>query len=331
MASITDSEVILIVSRSQNVVYFHLSMLALLVYDWLILLDREVEDIWRSDWSIAKVLFIVSRYGPFVDIPIMMATHFVPRSGMGYETCSTLYKIIIWSAFLGISISECILLLRTNALYARSKRVMIPLSVIYATTTVVGIVVTWYLLRAAPPVLPPITFPRGCNLVRRDGVLLFSLLVLLFWELAIVILTVRRGFSDFHSAGTPLLKVLYRDSVSFFLVLFALTLSTILVLSLAPLQYRTLMVASARVVHSIICCRILLNIRRAAASRYTPITLSAGMTFASAPAQQTNQAETIHLGLYSMQSDEDQGSGPQAAHGVLSQDGQHSVRVGEAV
>ena len=38
------------------------------VYDWLTLLDREVEHIWRSKWSIPKILFIVSRYGPFIDI-----------------------------------------------------------------------------------------------------------------------------------------------------------------------------------------------------------------------------------------------------------------------
>jgi len=38
------------------------------VYDWLTVLDREVEHIWRSKWSIPKILFIVSRYGIFIDI-----------------------------------------------------------------------------------------------------------------------------------------------------------------------------------------------------------------------------------------------------------------------
>jgi len=43
------------------------------VYDWLILLDREVELIWRSEWSIPKILFIVARYGAFIDVPILIA------------------------------------------------------------------------------------------------------------------------------------------------------------------------------------------------------------------------------------------------------------------
>jgi len=44
------------------------------VYDWLTLLDREVEHIWRSKWSIPKILFIVSRYGAFIDMPIYITS-----------------------------------------------------------------------------------------------------------------------------------------------------------------------------------------------------------------------------------------------------------------
>jgi len=44
------------------------------VYDWLTALDREVEHIWRSKWSIPKILFIVSRYGAFIDMPIFVTS-----------------------------------------------------------------------------------------------------------------------------------------------------------------------------------------------------------------------------------------------------------------
>lgn len=99
----------------------------------------------------------------------------------------------------------------------------------------------------------------------------------------------------------------------------ALTLSAILVLALAPVrrgshnlpipesdnhrllsvqrQYSGLMAASARVVHSIICCRILLNLKRAASPRNTSAEaeVSTGLAFATSPGQQTNQTETIGL------------------------------------
>ena len=44
------------------------------VHDWLVLIEREVKDIWRSDSSIIKVLFVVTRYGPFFDMPITITS-----------------------------------------------------------------------------------------------------------------------------------------------------------------------------------------------------------------------------------------------------------------
>ena len=55
------------------------------------------------------------------------------------------------------------------------------------------------------------------------------------------------------------------------------------------------MAASARVVHSIVCCRILLNLRQAADRRDDSTEMSTALAFATTPQQQTNQAETIGL------------------------------------
>lgn len=70
------------------------------------------------------------------------------------------------------------------------------------------------------------------------------------------------------------------------------------------------MAASIRVLHSIVCCRILLNLRRAASVRSTSTQVSTGLAFATSPAQQTNQAgadqtETIGLETYGARTDEE--------------------------
>jgi len=44
------------------------------VYDWLILLDCEVEYVWRSEWSVPKILFIIARYGALFDMPVLVAS-----------------------------------------------------------------------------------------------------------------------------------------------------------------------------------------------------------------------------------------------------------------
>jgi len=66
------------------------------------------------------------------------------------------------------------------------------------------------------------------------------------------------------------------------------------------------MVAFSRVVHSIVCCRILLNLRQAATPR-GPLTMleSISLQFATAPKQETDQAETVQLETRGVQNDEE--------------------------
>jgi len=69
MLALLVSPSVLLHSRRQRRFSSH-SRISHQVYDWLILLDREVEHVWRSEWSIPKVLFIIARYGALLDTPI---------------------------------------------------------------------------------------------------------------------------------------------------------------------------------------------------------------------------------------------------------------------
>ena len=44
------------------------------VHDWLILLNHEVKHIWREKWGLGKILYCISRYGPFLDVPIVITS-----------------------------------------------------------------------------------------------------------------------------------------------------------------------------------------------------------------------------------------------------------------
>lgn len=63
--------------------------------------------------------------------------------------------------------------------------------------------------------------------------------------------------------------------------------------------------ASTRVFHSIICCRILLNLKQAMSTKGSLTEVSTGLAFASSVGQQTNQQETIQLEGYETQSHEE--------------------------
>ncbi|KAG9041258.1 hypothetical protein FS837_012493, partial [Tulasnella sp. UAMH 9824] len=40
----------------------------LLIYDWLLCLDREVQYIWKARWSFGKVWFVIHRYAMMASV-----------------------------------------------------------------------------------------------------------------------------------------------------------------------------------------------------------------------------------------------------------------------
>jgi len=287
--------------------YIQFTTLALPVYDWLILLDREIEYVWQSEWTIPKVLYIITRYGAFLDAS-MFAINTAPFGGIDSAACDTLSKVSSWSTFIGIGISESILLLRTIAIYSGSKRVVIPLSILYVAGIVAGTIVGFLYFPTKPvPGLVADPAVDGCYIVQRSVAATFlpDVLLLLLFELVVLVLTIRSAIHAF-SSGTPLLRVVYRDSIGFFLVLFAVSLISILIHELVHPVLNGFMVPIVRVMHSIICCRILLNLRRAASLRdpsTNPRTMS--LAFATSPGQEMGQTETDHFEMPGARNDEE--------------------------
>jgi len=64
------------------------------------------------------------------------------------------------------------------------------------------------------------------------------------------------------------------------------------------------MSATVRVVHSIFCCRILLNLRQAASPRDgSAVIRTISLSFATPPEPETNQADAIRLEMRSGEED----------------------------
>ena len=45
--------------------------IALVIYDYVLTLSREIEYIWFSPWNVIKILFLAQRYLPFVDVTML--------------------------------------------------------------------------------------------------------------------------------------------------------------------------------------------------------------------------------------------------------------------
>lgn len=82
------------------------SRLSVQGYDYLLTVQREADLVWRSNWSLVKILFFLTRYSAFVDVvldlscePIFNPTHLhytkpVFRPRISENECQDLSRII---------------------------------------------------------------------------------------------------------------------------------------------------------------------------------------------------------------------------------------------
>ncbi|KAJ7778498.1 hypothetical protein B0H16DRAFT_888843 [Mycena metata] len=102
----------------QIVSYFDAAFFTFLTWDTVANFGNEYAYIWRSPSSFIKFLYLWTRYGTFFDtlLPILRW-----NVAIGASSCLIVSKFQgIFTAF-GIAITEAILMVRTYALYERSK------------------------------------------------------------------------------------------------------------------------------------------------------------------------------------------------------------------
>ncbi|KAJ7186333.1 hypothetical protein GGX14DRAFT_409209 [Mycena pura] len=101
-------------------VFCHLCLLAfgkptqsLKIYDTLLSAGQEYKCIWKSKWSLVKVLYICARYGAFIDVPTLVHAR-ISNSRFGF----------CLFAGVGMGVTEIILMIRTYAQYDKSKKLL---------------------------------------------------------------------------------------------------------------------------------------------------------------------------------------------------------------
>ncbi|KAI0088074.1 hypothetical protein BDY19DRAFT_208207 [Irpex rosettiformis] len=216
-----------------------------LAYDWLLVLDNEVAFIWTKSWSFLKCIYLISRYTPWVDVILTLYYSF--HSSLGTEACHRIDIMVTLLLAAGLWISELILVWRTYVIWGKSRRVLFGLGGMWLVS------------------IPP----AGCYVGSSNFLAAGDFILLVLAEIVIVILTLIKGIQHVRTMTgmTPVITTLYRDGVLFFICLLVISLVNILVPLLESQHKASISLAMfLRVMHSTLCCRVLLNIRTAALS-----------------------------------------------------------------
>jgi len=216
------------ISQSLSTNYLSVSSVAFLYYDFVISLRLEVDHIWKSKWTLVKVLYLLARYLGlaeaafvfFVDIKLQ------PSKSMcnGY-----LWISIFGGSVLIAQVVNAIFILRIHALYGHSRKALISLVCVFALNFVPSLYALITRFRDEQLIQLPIPLPlAGCLVDEPHDEAMTSLSAWvpnLFISFVFFILTFIKFISYIHSQGprlgnrrfiSPLQMTFFQDGTVFF-------------------------------------------------------------------------------------------------------------------
>ncbi|TDL23408.1 hypothetical protein BD410DRAFT_159532 [Rickenella mellea] len=267
---------------------------ALLVYDYLFTFEREVVHVWTQKWTWGKILFILNRYLPFCDT--FLAVHLLTMESSS-KACLNGYKAYTWLVVFGIMTAEFILMMRTCALWSFNRSVMFGLAVMALVLYTPAVVIIQIEIRS----FEYFGSPTGCVRGKTQSPIIFLAFVLLvISETVLVIMTVLRVWKlikEVRRGRSRLLITMYHDGLIYYLYLFGMSLLNLIIPLAAPPDFSHLLVTPQRVLHSILCTRVLLHIRQGGTEPETlVITTRVDITFAPVESGESSGTETTGSG-----------------------------------
>ncbi|KAF8590853.1 hypothetical protein K439DRAFT_1657189 [Ramaria rubella] len=244
-------------------VFCNIASYAMLLYDYLLTLESEIQYIWPAPWSLGKVMYFCTRYPGLADGALLTYLHTAPRSITNQE-CSNIYKATGWMIMGGVLIAEFVLIFRTWAIFGKNKILAIML-LVFGCLLIIPAVVFEYKGLDETQFVHLRTLSTTCWEINSPGAILFvDYIFIAVFESLILVLTVYKGVQHLRYNRSNLVFTLYRDGVLFYVYLIGFSLVNIILLVLGPKPGPNLMLMQ-RALHSILTARLLLNLREAAA------------------------------------------------------------------
>ncbi|KAF9441196.1 hypothetical protein P691DRAFT_684754 [Macrolepiota fuliginosa MF-IS2] len=182
------------------------------VLDWLLTFEMEVSFIWPAPWTKMKVLYLLGRYMPFIDVTLLI--FFMFSDGLSVETCGVLYRCVAWMFFCGIAIASLIFTLRTWAFLVRWPRIGLGLFIFYISTWIVAAIPFGLYLRTITFIDVLVPHLLGCAKRSSSTILSISFAAGMVYIGTMLLLMVIQAVLFFRSGtDSNLVRVIYHDGM----------------------------------------------------------------------------------------------------------------------
>lgn len=233
--------------------YLTVVSFVILLHEHINTFPLEIERIWKQPRSLASLLFCLNRYGTLCQLVILL---FAFNQAWSEQICSSWFRFAPGLYVISIGFAECILILRTYALYCRDKLVLLGLMILFgAEMGVMGycVSIATY-IRFMPPFV-------GCIPIGRTPLGVAFYIAPLVTDTAIFVLTVIKTARYLRTnVRTALPRIVLRDGVIHFVLIVLINLMNVIVYMTAPMSLKALGTSFSQVLTTILISRLQLNL-----------------------------------------------------------------------
>ncbi|KAJ3488029.1 hypothetical protein NLI96_g3124 [Meripilus lineatus] len=235
------------------------SSIAILYYDWMLTLDDEIHYLWNTP-TYFTLLLLANRYFTFFTFIPILSLEIVLRGNAG--GCHIYSKLQQVQAIINGVIVFSILIVRTYALYNRSKKVLIFLCVSLAL--IVG-VSTWALPRGK---IPQPNIDNGCQTLVPESA---SIRSAISWEAPMVFDLIIFGLTLYkiieekrgsHVSLNELTRLMFRDGAVFFAIMALANSANVLTYYILTPSLKGAIGSVSTHISVVLVSRAMLNIRK---------------------------------------------------------------------
>ncbi|KAI0701610.1 hypothetical protein C8Q76DRAFT_802577 [Earliella scabrosa] len=261
--------------------YFKVASLALAIWEILCTLPDEVAHMWSAGLSPTKVVYFINKYSVLVDLLLAIS---IVLWTVDPEICERHFQALAYCYLIAI------LAMRTIVLWSRNPYVKFLVIGAYLEFVPFALYCVWQTLFWTEYPSRDVLRITGCvpSAQDRDAWPAYGCLIL--GETGIIVLTILRRYLNSVEDESPsespkrfesqvtralhrcytgstenvLVQTVYRDGIHFYFIFLGITTVNVLVMLLGPEGLTSAMQMPLRVVHSALCTRVLLNLRKAA-------------------------------------------------------------------
>ncbi|KAH6885566.1 hypothetical protein BKA70DRAFT_1444955 [Coprinopsis sp. MPI-PUGE-AT-0042] len=195
---------------------FDFVCLTLAIYDYVLTVDCEAQNIWKSRWSIGLGMFYLNRYLVFVDQILLF--HFGNMPNPSAKICERIFKAGLWVMMIGENVAGIILYLQLRAIWGGRRYIVYPIGVLLLARAVTGVMVAHIEFDFASYFVAPSQRGPLCVVLPAARLIKYRYIVSTLAEGITIFFTIFRAWYHIRKSHSRWVVQLYRNGILYGLV-----------------------------------------------------------------------------------------------------------------